>query len=94
MSTDASPGAALRQALESRGWSQGQFAANIGATRPHITLLVHDRQRITAKMAVRIAGAFGPADSESKPEYWLDKQRDWDLSRLRAEKEHAAAAVV
>lgn len=54
--------------------SQKQFAAHLGWTYTRLNEIVNKRRGVTADSALAFSEALG-----TKPEFWLDLQRDWDL---------------
>lgn len=77
----------LRHFLEPLGLSQKQFAEQLGWTYPRLNEIVNMRRGVTADSALSFAEAFG-----TRPEYWLDLQRDWDL--WRAKQVHVCVKLV
>jgi HTH-type transcriptional regulator/antitoxin HigA len=68
------PGSILRDKLQERGWTQDQLSTITGYGKQHISLIVNEKNGVTADMAKALAAAFG-----NTPEEWLK----WDaLYRL------------
>lgn len=68
--------------------NQTACALNLGIARKTLSLLLHERQRISVEMAVRLAKAF-----RTTPEFWMNLQcrydvwyasRNGELSKIRA----------
>lgn len=53
---------------------QKQFAEHLGWTYARLNEIINMRRGVTADSALSFSEAFN-----TKPEYWLDLQRDWDL---------------
>lgn len=72
------PGEFLRDVLEERGWSQTEFAEIIG--RPHrlVNEVIAGKRAITPDTAVEFAAAL-----ETSPEYWLNLESAYQLSKVR-----------
>jgi antitoxin HigA-1 len=69
------PGSMLREEfLAEYGLSQNQLAKAIGISPNRIAEIVHNRRRITADTAVRLALYFG-----NSPEFWMNLQTNYDL---------------
>jgi HTH-type transcriptional regulator/antitoxin HigA len=68
------PGDYLRDELESRGWTQGDFARVIGRPFQVVNEIINNRKRITVETAKAIALAMG-----TSPEFWLNLQNYYDL---------------
>lgn len=64
--TPLSPGEALRQKLEDRGWTQEDLAIITGKSRQTIGGIVLGKTEITLDMAASLGAAFG-----DDPEYWV-----------------------
>jgi HTH-type transcriptional regulator/antitoxin HigA len=67
--SDASPltpGEALRQKLDERGWTQEDLAAITGRSRQTIGAIVLGKAEITLEMAASLGAAFG-----DDPTYWI-----------------------
>lgn len=73
------PGRIVVQRLAKMGINQADFARHLGIVPQNISYLAVGQRRITVTLAVRLAAAF-----ENSPEYWLDLQRDYDLSKMAA----------
>jgi antitoxin HigA-1 len=69
------PGDMLKhEFLAEFGLSQRELAQAIGVSLNTIAEIVHNRRRITADTAVRLALFFG-----NSPEYWMNLQSWYDL---------------
>jgi antitoxin HigA-1 len=79
MSTDAfepvTPGEMLKEEfLVEYGLTQNALARAVGISPNRIAEIVHNRRRITADTAVRLALYFG-----NSPEFWMNLQTHYDL---------------
>ena len=63
------PGRILREKLQERGWTQDQLSTITGYGKQAISLIVNEKNGVTAEMAKALAAAFG-----NTPEEWLK----WD----------------
>jgi antitoxin HigA-1 len=52
----------------------GEIADNLGVTRKTLSLLINERQSISAEMALRLAKAFN-----TTPDLWMNMQQSYDL---------------
>ena len=69
------PGDFLREELESRGWTQGQFAQVIGRPVQVVNEIIRGKKRITAETAKAFAAALG-----SSAELWLSLENAYQLA--------------
>lgn len=72
------PGEILREHLQARGMSQSELARRTGLSKKLVCDIVHGRNPITAKTAVRFEKVF-----ELSAETWLRLQNLWDLHMVR-----------
>lgn len=73
------PGEMLKdEFLAEYGLSQNQLARAIGISPNRIVEIAHNRRRVTADTALRLALYFG-----NSPEYWLNLQTNYDLKMAR-----------
>ncbi len=73
------PGEVLNELyLKPLGMSAIKLAKRLHVPRTRIERLVRCQTGISADTALRLARFFG-----TTPEYWLNMQRAWDLSRAR-----------
>jgi HTH-type transcriptional regulator / antitoxin HigA len=68
------PGDFLREELEARGWTQGDFARILGRPLQTINQIINGRKRITAETAKEIGLALGTG-----PELWLNLENAYRL---------------
>lgn len=69
------PGQILKEMyLEPLGLTQAEAADNLGVTRKTLSMLLNQRQGISAEMALRLSKAFN-----TTPELWLNMQQNYDL---------------
>ena len=64
----------LEEFLKPMGLSQNKLAINIGVPPRRINEIVHEKRRITADTALRLARFFGTSS-----EFWLGLQSQYDL---------------
>lgn len=74
------PGNFLRDELEAMDLSGRKFAEYIRVPHNAVTDIIRGERSITAKMAIRLALAFGTSE-----QYWLNLQDIYDLKRARAD---------
>jgi HTH-type transcriptional regulator/antitoxin HigA len=79
------PGVYIREELETRGWSQSDFAKIIDRPLQAVNEIVNGRKRVTADTALAIGAAFGTG-----PEVWINLQSAYDL-RMAGEVDPAIA---
>ncbi|KAA2239851.1 HigA family addiction module antidote protein [Chitinophaga agrisoli] len=69
------PGKILKNLyMEPLGLAIGDAADNLGITRKTLSMLLNERQGISAEMALRLAKAFN-----TTPELWMNLQTNYDL---------------
>ena len=69
------PGQVLKNLyMEPLGLSQSDAADNLDVARKTLSMLLNERQGISAEMALRLAKAFN-----TTPELWLSMQVNYDL---------------
>jgi addiction module HigA family antidote len=66
----------LKEFLEPLGVTQKEFAGHLGWTYARLNEIINGRRNITADSALALGEAL-----QTKPEFWLNLQRDWDLWR-------------
>jgi antitoxin HigA-1 len=67
------PGEILRDDLAGLRMDASTFATHIGVPPVAVTLILDGQRRISGRMALRLAQAFG-----TSAEYWLNLQRRYD----------------
>lgn len=77
--TTVHPGAVLLDELRERGIPQSTLAVHIGVLPKTINEVCRQKRGISAEMAVKLSCALG-----ASPEFWLNRQKNWELSRLPA----------
>lgn len=78
------PGEVLREEfMAPLGLSGYRLAKDIAVPQPRISAIVHERRRVTADTAARLARYLG-----TSPQFWLNLQNAYDLEE--AERAHAA----
>lgn len=73
------PGAAIREAIGSKGWTQTDLAQVIGKTQAALNEIIQGKRRITPEMAIALATALG-----TSPEHWMQLDANYWLSRADA----------
>ena len=69
------PGEILRQdVLPALDMNVTELATALGVTRKTLSMLLNERQGVSAEMAVRLGRAF-----EQNPQFWLNLQSRYDL---------------
>ena len=75
------PGEVLREEyMEPLGLSASRPGQLIGVPHNRISEMAKERRNVTPDTALRLARLFS-----TTPEFWLNLQRDHDLSKVRAE---------
>ena len=75
------PGEVLREEfMKPLGLSANRLGQLIGVPHNRISEMVKERRGVTPDTALRLARLFS-----TTPEFWLNLQRDHDLSKARAE---------
>jgi addiction module HigA family antidote len=69
--------------------SQHKLALEIRVPATRIGEIVHRRRAVTPETSLRLARYFG-----TSPEFWLNLQQTFDLSKVRAEQEAKIAREV
>lgn len=76
-----SPGEMLREEfMKPLGISQNQLALDIRVPANRIGQIIRGSRAITPETALRLSRYFG-----NSPEFWLNLQQAWDLSKARKE---------
>ncbi len=76
----AHPGEILKEeCLEPLGLTVTQAAELLGVSRATLSALVNQRAGVSPLMALRLAAAF----PNTTPQFWLNLQNQYDLSRER-----------
>jgi HTH-type transcriptional regulator / antitoxin HigA len=71
------PGEFIREELESRGWTQTDFAAILGRPLAAVNEVIRAKRGVTPEMAKAIAEAFG-----TSAEFWMNLESQYQLSRV------------
>jgi addiction module HigA family antidote len=79
----------LEEFLKPLGISQNKLAMDIHVPATRIGEIVHGRRAVTPETALRLAHYFG-----TSPEFWLNLQQSYDLSKTRIEEEKRIAREV
>ena len=78
------PGTALTALLEKHGLNYNRLAKAIGISSAMMRLIARDENPVSASVAFRLAKFF-----KTRPEYWLDLQVGFDVSKAAADKKLA-----
>lgn len=78
------PGEIIKEELDSRGWTQGDFAEITGKPLQAINEIIAGKKAITPETAVLFSEAFG-----TSPEFWLNLEASYRLDLLYQEKHKA-----
>lgn len=85
-----SPGDVLqREFLEAHSISQRSLARAIGVPVMRISEIVRGKRGVSADTAMRLARYFG-----TTPEFWLNLQSGWELSRVKQAKAVVYSSIV
>ena len=77
--TPPAPGQVLREKLlDGLGLKQADLARAIGVSRPRLNMMLKDRCRISAAVALRIEKVFGIS-----PQFWFRLRAEFDLFEER-----------
>src|SRR5438309_7502090 len=68
------PGAAIQQQLDSRGWNQIDLAQILGVRQSVVSALITGKRPISLEIARDLSAAFG-----TNMEYWLKLETDFRL---------------
>ncbi len=79
--TPVHPGLVLRDELEEIEVSQTALAEHIGVLPKTINEICRQKRGISAEMAVKLSKALG-----ATPQFWLNLQKNWELSQVDATK--------
>ncbi|MFZ1413232.1 MAG: HigA family addiction module antitoxin [Defluviicoccus sp.] len=80
------PGEHLAEQIETRGWSQADFARLAGLTPKLVSTIIAGRNPVTPETAIKLERVLG-----LKADIWARLQANWDLFAARA-RERAADA--
>jgi HTH-type transcriptional regulator/antitoxin HigA len=72
------PGEFIREEIETRGWSQAEFAEILGRPPRLVSELIAGKRGITPETAKGLAAAFG-----TSAQLWLNLESSFQLSRLK-----------
>lgn len=82
------PGEILKEELEARGWTQGDFAEITGRPLQAINEIIAGKKSITPETAILFAEALG-----TSPELWLNLESAYRLDLLSPEKYRAVSVT-
>lgn len=77
--TPVHPGEVLKDELEEIGLSQSALAQHIGVLPKTINEICRGKRGISAEMAMKLSKALG-----GRPQFWLNLQNNWEISRIDA----------
>lgn len=81
MKNPSHPGRVLREEfMKPFGVSAYKLAETLGVTRSWLNDLVHENQRMSADMALRLAKHFS-----NTPEFWMNLQQNFDLASAQTD---------
>ena len=83
------PGALLIEQIEDMGLSVSHVARDTGLPATRLRGIIHERRGVTAETAVALGEYFGQT-----PEFWLNAQKVYELSKVQAESGDAIRARV
>ena len=72
------PGDFIREELQRRNWTQADLAMIIDRPLPAINEILQSKRALNYETAVALAAAFN-----TKPEYWMDLERNYRLSLVQ-----------
>ncbi|NOC84531.1 HigA family addiction module antidote protein [Ruegeria sp. HKCCD6428] len=72
------PGEHLAEYIETRGWSQAEFARLAGLTPKLVSTIIHGTNPISAETALKLERVLG-----MKADIWTGLQAEWDLHQAR-----------
>lgn len=76
------PGEHLAEYLESRGWSQAEFARLADMSPKHVSTIINGTNPVTADTALKLERVLG-----MKASIWTGLQSKWDLHQAKAANE-------
>ncbi len=79
MSAAKTPGDAIREELEKRGWGQAELACIMGRPVGRVNDIIHGRRALSAQVAIELANAFG-----TDAEIWLERESSYRLALAKA----------
>ena len=79
--TNKSPGKLLLELIDKYNLNCNRLSKEIRCSQTALRLISLDQSRITTSIAVRLAKFF-----ETKPEFWLLVQMDYDLTKAEKNK--------
>jgi addiction module HigA family antidote len=79
----------LQEFLKPLAISQHKLAMDIRVPATRIGEIVHGRRSVTPETSLRLARYFG-----TSPEFWLNLQQNFDLTKVRTEQESRIAKEV
>jgi len=86
--TPVHPGEVLKDELEEIKVSQSSLAQHIRVLPKTINEICRGRRGISPEMAIKLSQALG-----GRPQFWLNLQTNWELSRLNERAFEAIAPI-
>lgn len=80
------PGEHLAEYIESRGWSQAEFARLADMSKKHVSTIINGMNPVTAETALKLERVLG-----MKASIWTGLQAKWDLYQAKAANEKIVA---
>ena len=87
--TATHPGALLREQIGEMGLSVDRVADDIDLPATRLREIVHERRGVTAETAIALAAYF-----EQSPEFWMNAQKVYELSKELTENGEAIRARI
>ena len=85
MFNPAHPGELIKETIEALRENTGkpltieEVAQGLGTTRKTLSAIINGKQGISPEMAYKLAASF----TNTKPEFWLRVQDNYDLAKVR-----------
>ena len=83
------PGALLREQIEEMEFSVHRVARDVGLPATRLHEVVHERRGVSAETAIALGAYFGQS-----PEFWMNAQKTFELSKALVENGPAIRARV
>jgi HTH-type transcriptional regulator/antitoxin HigA len=81
------PGEHLEEYIETRGWSQAEFARIADLTPKLVSTIIAGKNPISPETAIKLERVL-----DVRAQVWLNLQMNWDLYQARAEEESKASS--
>ena len=83
------PGALLREQIEEMGLTVHGVSRDSGLPATRLHEIVHERRGVSAETAIALGAYFGQS-----PEFWMNAQKTYELSKALVEQGHDIRARV